>query len=282
MNIDWQKIISFFSSDTWVHIGRAALYFVVGMAVIRLTSFLLRRATARNVSRQSRMLLNKTITYAGMSILLVIILAELGVNLAALLGAAGILGLAVGVASQKSLGNIVSGLFLLSEKSFEIGDVIKVGDKVGVVHDIDLLSVKVRTFDNLLVRIPNETLISTEVMNITRYPIRRMDFEFRVGYETDLDELESLLRECATTNSLCLEEPVPLFHLNDWHSEGIGVKFGVWFMKDDYLDVRNSMFRGINRRLSDEGIRLALPRIHVDSEGLSSPSGPDEKARSVR
>lgn len=281
MPFNRETFIEFFSSEIWTHITRSLIYLIVGIIIIRISTFLIRRATARKVSRQSRLLLNKTVSYIGTSILMVIILAELGVNLAALLGAAGILGLAVGVASQKSLGNIVSGLFLLSEKSFEIGDVIRVADKIGVVHDIDLLSVKVRTFDNLLVRIPNETLISSEVVNITRYPIRRMDFVFQVDYDTEIETLEPILSACAQENSLCLDEPKPFFHFNDWNTDGISVKFGVWFMKDDYLDVRNSMFRGIHSRLKKEGIRLSLPRIHVDSmegkdfsESLRNSPGP--------
>ena len=276
MNIDKDTIIAFFTSETWHHIGRALLYYIVGIVIIRLTVFLLQRATAGKVKKQSRMLINKTITYVGTSILLVAVLAEVGVNLTALLGTAGIIGIAVGIASQKSLGNIVSGLIMISDKSFEIGEVIKVEDKIGVVHDINLLSIKIRTFDNLLVRIPHETLISTEVTNITRFPIRRMDFEFRVDYNTDLYRLETLLLECSAGNNLCLEEPKPFFHLNDWNSEGIGVKFGIWFMKDDYIDVRNSMFRDIYRRLTEEGIRLSLPRILVDSSIIDTNQEPTE------
>ncbi|MDT8299634.1 MAG: mechanosensitive ion channel family protein, partial [Spirochaetaceae bacterium] len=228
------------SSDILIRVGKAALYYLVGILIIRLTSFLTRRLTSSKVSRQSRMILNKIVTYVGMSVLLVVILAELGVNLTALLGAAGILGLAVGVASQKSLGNMVSGLFLLSEKSFEIGDVIKVGDKAGIVHDVDLLSVKMRTFDNLLVRIPNETLISTEVVNITRYPIRRMDYEFSVSMDTNLTALETLLRDSAESNPLSLEEPKPIFLLKKWDHDGIAVLFGAWFLKEDYIELKNS------------------------------------------
>jgi small-conductance mechanosensitive channel len=253
------------SSDILIRIGKAALYYLVGILIIRLTSFLTRRLTSSKVSRQSRMILNKIVTYVGMSVLLVVILAELGVNLAALLGAAGILGLAVGVASQKSLGNMVSGLFLLSERSFEIGDVIKVGDKVGIVHDVDLLAVKMRTFDNLLVRIPNETLISTEVINITRYPIRRMDFEFSVPMDTDLTSLETLLRDSAESNPVSLEEPKPIFLLKKWDHDGIAVLFGAWFLKEDFIELKNSMFRDITTRLKDANITVSIPRIRVES-----------------
>jgi len=261
------------SSDILIRIGKAALYYLVGILIIRLTSFLTRRLTSSKVSRQSRMILNKIVTYVGMSVLLVVILAELGVNLAALLGAAGILGLAVGVASQKSLGNMVSGLFLLSERSFEIGDVIKVGDKAGIVHDVDLLSVKMRTFDNLLVRIPNETLISTEVINITRYPIRRMDFEFSVPMDTDLTALETLLRESAESNPVSLEEPRAIFLLKKWDHDGIAVLFGAWFLKEDYIELKNSMFRDITTRLTDANITVSMPRIRVESGPAESADG---------
>jgi len=267
------------SSDILIRIGKAALYYLVGILIIRLTSFLTRRLTSSKVSRQSRMILNKIVTYVGMSVLLVVILAELGVNLAALLGAAGILGLAVGVASQKSLGNMVSGLFLLSERSFEIGDVIKVGDKAGIVHDVDLLSVKMRTFDNLLVRIPNETLISTEVINITRYPIRRMDFEFSVPMDTDLTALEALLRESAESNPVSLEEPRAIFLLKKWDHDGIAVLFGAWFLKEDYIELKNSMFRDITTRLTDANITVSMPRIRVES-GLPESIDDEHSAKS--
>ena len=75
-------------------------------------------------------------------------------------------------ASQTSVSNIISGIFLISEQPFQVGDLIKVGETKGVVLSIDLLSIKLRTFDNQLVRIPNENLIKNELSNITRFPIR--------------------------------------------------------------------------------------------------------------
>ena len=258
-----ETLNSLFTAVTLQHIFRAFVYLLIGVILIRLVIFLLRRVASRKVSRQSRMIVNKIISYSGMTVLLVIVLAELGVNLAALLGAAGILGLAVGVASQKSLGNIVSGIFLLSEKSFEVGDAIKVGDKTGLVQDVDLLSVKIRTFDNLLVRIPNETLISTEVTNITRFPIRRFDVELSVSYGDDLRKTEEVLRNLAQTNPLVLDEPAPLFLLKTFGDSGINLVFGIWFMKEDFLAVRNSMFRDIVDGLKAAGITIPFRQIMI-------------------
>lgn len=250
-----------FSRDTLGHVLESLVYLVIGFFVIRLILFIVRRFTRKRVSRQSSMVVDKLITYTGMTIVLIIVLSELGVNLAALLGAAGVMGLAIGVASQKSLGNMVSGLFLLSEKSFEVGDVVRVGDKTGIVQDVDFLSMKIRTFDNQLVRIPNETLITTIVTNITRYPLRRMDFEFSLSYGDDLQKAEELLIALAQNNTLVLDEPEPFFLLKEYGDNGLGMVFGIWFLKEDYVAVRNSVFREILKNLGDAGLTIPFPQV---------------------
>ena len=83
--------------------------------------------------------------------------------------AAGLLTVALGFAAQTSASNLISGLFLLGERPFVVGDVIRLASGItGEVVGIDLLSVKIRTFDNLLVRVPNETLLKSELTNLTR------------------------------------------------------------------------------------------------------------------
>jgi small-conductance mechanosensitive channel len=86
---------------------------------------------------------------------------------------------------------------MISEKPFEIGDVIKMGSTAGIVLSIDLLSVKIKTFDNQYIRIPNEKLLGSELTNITRFPIRRLDInlgEFLFGlwfFKTDYLNLKN-------------------------------------------------------------------------------------------
>ena len=138
------------------------------------------------------------------------VLNRLHINIKTLLGAAGVLGIVLGIASQTSIGNVISGIFIISEKTFEIGDLIRVGDKTGTVYSIDLLSVKLKTLDNLLIRIPNQTMISTEVTNITKFPIRRMDITVSVAYKEDLKKVMDILKTLVKENPLCLDEPEPL------------------------------------------------------------------------
>lgn len=260
-----------FTVDRLLAAGIFLLTAIAGILCIKLIMLITKRFVTKNLSNQYRMLVEKVVFYGFVVILLAVLLGQLGVSLTALLGAAGIVGLAVGIASQKSLGNIISGFFLVSENYINIGDVVKVGEKTGIVHSIDLLSLKLRTFDNLLIRIPNESLISNDVVNITKFPIRRLDFSLSTAYYDDVSVVERLLREVAKQNPLCLDEPEPLFLLREFGASGIEMTFGVWADKNDFIEVKNSIFREIKARFEQEGITIPYPHITVYAEPKGFP-----------
>ena len=157
------------------------------------------------------------------------------------------------------MSNIISGLFLISEKPFGVGDVIRIGTTNGIIQSIDLLSIKIRTFDNLFVRIPNEKILSSEVTNITRFPIRRMDIVFQVDYDQNLNKVHELLARIARDNPWSLDEPVPVILFSDFKESGIEVLFGLWFAKSDFMDLKNSIMKDISSQFATKGVRFAHP-----------------------
>lgn len=261
----------YLNEDILLHVFHIVLIVVLGLVAVRLIDLIVRRVFTRTSSEQVKAMLHKTIIYIGWILIFLALLGELGVKLSALLGAAGVVGIAVGIASQKSLGNIISGFFLVSDKTFEVGDVIRVGTNTGVVHSLDLLSIKLRTFDNTLIRIPNEQIISTEIKNITRFPIRRMDFSIRIAYKEDLARVREALLRVAKQNPLCLEEPEPIFLLDEFGDSGIGLLFGIWFEKSNFIEVKNSVFDEIKRTFEAEGIEIPFPHISLYSGSVSKP-----------
>lgn len=267
-NFDFSKL---FTEDFLVTLFRAGVYFVVGFLLLRVIIVVVKRIMKGRVTEQAKMLTVKAINYTGIAIIVVLVLLESGVNLTPILGAAGILGLAVGIASQASLSNVISGLFLVSEKPFAAGDVITVGEKTGVVMSIDLLSVKIRTFDNLYIRIPNEKIVSGEVTNITRYPIRRMNFNVSVAYKEDLQRVKDILIEIAHKNKLVLEEPAPIILFQEFGDSGISLLFGVWFQKADFIDVKNSIIFEIKSRFDQEGIEIPFPHRTIYTGSATGP-----------
>ncbi len=250
---------------------RVFLLVVVGSLLIRLAAAATRRSIGKRLSIQSAMLLAKAISYGGFALLAIMVLREFGFKLTALLGAAGIAGVAVGFASQTSLGNLISGLFLVWERPFQIGDVVNVGDVTGLAESIDLLSVKIRTFDNRYVRIPNETIIKGQVTNITRYPIRRMDIDVGVAYKEDPARVMEVLVDIANRNPHCLDEPPPLVLLKGFGESSIDILLGAWFEKTDFIQVRNSLVDEIKKRFDEEGIEIPFPHRTLYTGAVSAP-----------
>jgi len=162
---------------------------------------------------------------------------------------------ALGFAAQTSASNLISGLFLLGERPFVVGDMIQVGGgSTGQVMSIDLLSVKLRTVDNLSVRVPNETLLKSELTNFTRYPIRRVDLEVTIAYGADLERARALLLAVASTHQLVLDEPRPqvvLRRLGEW---GVEMQSLFWTRSENVLDARDAVLAATLDALGDAGI----------------------------
>jgi small-conductance mechanosensitive channel len=251
---------------------RAAVILVIGYPVIQMSGLLARRVMARRkMTQQAIMVISKAIRYGFGVLLLITILGELGFRLTAIIGAAGVAGIALTFASQTSLSNLISGLFLIAEKSFEVGDLISIGDMTGIVDSIDLMSVKIRTFDNRYVRIPNESLIKGQVINVTRYPIRRFDVDIGVAYKEDVDKVLRVLGEVADQNAFCLDEPAPIVVFKGFGDSSLDFMLGVWFEKTELLKLRNSLLRDIKNRFDAEKIEIPFPHRSLYAGEATAP-----------
>lgn len=272
MKFDLSKYFNF-TTATLERIVLALIILAIGLGIIYSVAFLLRRSLPKKWSRQRKMIVNRFVQYSGYIILFFILIKELNLtdSLTAIFGAAGVIGIIIGFASQTSIGNIISGFFLVSEKSFELGDVIKIGDKSGVVYSIDLLSIKIKTFDNQLIRIPNQTVISSEVTNVTRFPIRRLDFQVGVAYKEDLEKVKNLLEKIARQNPLSLDEPEPLIVFTGFGASSIDILLGIWFEKTNYLKVKNSVLMEIKKTFDEEGIEIPFPHVSLYTGEATKP-----------
>jgi small-conductance mechanosensitive channel len=254
------------SLPEWESLLSAIVVLIIGFVILRVSTRMLMKALGRGLRDQSRELVRKTILYVGATVLFVMVLNAAGVSVGALLGAAGVIGIAIGIASQTSLSNIISGLFLVSERFFEIGDILKVGETSGVVVSIDLLSVKIKTFDNILVRIPNQQLIEQNITNVTRFPVRRMDIVVIVAGSVPVSVAIETLRNAATSLGTVLEEPEPLVLFRGFVENGTELLLGVWFERANYVAVRNAMAQAIQTLFHERGLPIRTRSIVVQED----------------
>ena len=266
----WSFVVDSVTSPQAVDVLYAAIKVGLGLVLGRLAGNGLARLFA-DADAQRAMIIRRASFYGIAGLFTASALMELGFDLGVLLGAAGILTVALGFASQTSASNVISGLFLLGERPFAVGDVIRVGGTTGEVLSIDLLSVKLRTFDNLFVRIPNETMIKSEVTNLRRFPIRRVDLQVGVAYKEDLREVHEVLRAVADQNPLCLEEPAPLLIFQGYGDSAINHQFSVWASTDNYLDLRNSIPIEIKEAFDEHDIEIPFPHRTLYTGSATEP-----------
>ena len=212
------------------------------------------------------MLLRRIIFYIIFLLFITSAIQQLGFHITALLGATGIITVALGIASQTSMSNIISGMFIIGEKPFEIGDTIKVNELQGEVLSIDYLSVKIRTNDNMMARIPNEMLVKSPIVNISYFPIRRVDLTFTITYKTNIETLKKILLDIAAQNALCLDEPEPCVSVVRMTDNGIQMQFSVWVKKDKFNELKSTIQAEISAALMAGNIDMSLPTyaFHMD------------------
>jgi len=239
------------------------------LVFFRILRIILGCGMKKTIPEQKAQLILKALRYTGWAIAVVSVLQSVGVNLSALLGAAGIAGIAIGFAAQTSVSNLISGIFLVFEKPFQISDTIQIDEISGIVMSIDLLSVKLQTFDNRFVRIPNESIIKTNVINLTRFPIRRLDIYVNVSYTTDLRKATDVLRDIAYKNIYVLDNPSPLILIDKFDIPGVGILLGVWFEKSNLVEIKNTILMDIQERFAEEGIEIPYPKRDVYIKGIA-------------
>lgn len=255
-----EKINAMLDSGTLIQLLRASSLLVAGFFIAKLASLGLTRAAKNHLDHHQSIMLRRGSYYLILILFFITALHQMGFNLSVLLGAAGILSVAIGFASQTSASNIISGLFLITERPFSVGDMIRVGTTSGEVLSIDLLSVKLRTFDNLLVRIPNETLIKSEVTNMTRFPIRRIDLLIGIAYKEDVRKVRTVMEQVADENPLCLEEPKPLFIFLGFGDSSLNLQFSVWAKRENFLELKNTIQIEIKEAFDAHGIEIPFPQ----------------------
>ncbi|WP_337842800.1 mechanosensitive ion channel family protein [Rheinheimera sp.] len=267
MSID--SLWSYVGSSNVLPLLRATLLAIVGFAAASLLSKAAFKLSLKKFSPHHATLVKRLLYWLVLALFIATALKQLGFNLGVLLGAAGVLSVALGFASQTSVSNLISGLFLIGEQPFQIGDTIKVGTTTGEILSIDLLSVKIRTPDNLFVRIPNESLIKTEVTNLTRFPIRRLDLLLGVAYKEQISQVRDLLLQVADEHPLCLDEPAPDFRFLNFAESSLDLQFSVWTRKENYLALKTSLLEQIKIAFDREGVQFPFPQRELS---LSEPA----------
>lgn len=247
------------------------LFKIIGAVILLFLMWIVYRIVLRGVKKvplektnqHKQMIAVKFVKYVFYASVVIYILGLFGVKLSAVWGAAGIAGVAIGFAAQTSVSNVISGLFVLTEGALKVGDTIIVNGITGVVDTISLLSVKVHTFDNQMVRIPNSSIINSNLTNNSYHDKRRITLGVCISYDADM---RSALEALSKAPELCptvLQEPAPAVWFDGFGDSGIDMTVAAWFKPENFLQTKNDLFIAIKKVLDDAKIEIPFNQLDV-------------------
>lgn len=193
-------------------------------------------------------------------------LSRLGVDVTAWLASAGIIGIAVGFAAKDTLSNLISGIFVLADKPYSIGDYIVLpSGTMGIVENIGLRSTRIRTFDDEEVTIPNGVIANDALVNKSTGPESgRVKVIVGVAYGTDTRQVESLLLEMARTHEKVLAEPEPSVFFTDFGDSALTFMLSCRVADPlDVFGVQSDLRFAINETFAQEKIEIPFPQRDV-------------------
>lgn len=235
------------------------IFWIIYKVIIRL----LKKIPSEKLPQTRFDLLRRIFKYLFYFCIAMYVLSLFGIKLSAIWGAAGITGVAIGFAAQTSLSNIISGLFILTEGSVHTGDTISVDGITGIVDAVTLLSTRVHTYDNQMIRIPNATIINNNLTNNSYHSKRRITINIDVPYGTDL---EKALEICVNAANLCptvLQNPPASAWVDGFKDCGIGLTVAAWFKPKDLIQTKTDVHITLLKELKKQKIEPPFPRMDV-------------------
>jgi small-conductance mechanosensitive channel len=279
--------------DLVIPLGKAQvslLTIVKGVVVVLVTLVLTlwisglieqRLALATHLDANLRVVLSKAISAVLIIVGVLIALQEIGFDLTLLTVFGGALGVGIGLGLQKLASNYIAGFTILLDRSIRLGDLITVDNKTGVVTKVTSRYVVVRSGDGLEAIVPNETLVTTTVLNhsYTSNEVR-IAITVQVSYDSDIDRALELLAKIALDEPRVLRGThAPAAHLLALGDNGITLELGVW-IDDPHIqgNLRSTLYRAILREFAAHGIRIPFPQRDVRVLGMEPAAGEDTKA----
>ncbi len=172
--------------------------------------------------------INEIIKYTVYALAVTIILNELGINITAIAVSLGIVGIAVGFAARDTISNFISGLFVLGDKSFKVGDIIEISDQKGKVMIMGFRVTKLVTPDNNIITIPNSNFSRNLLVNHTPLEEKRVDLDITIPYSVNVEEIAESFKNLTLRFKWALDLPKPDLIINELADTGVKAMLSVW------------------------------------------------------
>jgi small-conductance mechanosensitive channel len=274
--------------DGTVTLGSVLKFILIlsfSILLAKILSLYLRRSLKDRVSKDMAETIIKVFYYGMLTIVFLSNVSLIGIDPSAFLVAGGVTGIILGFASQNIVGNLVSGFFLMVERPIKIGDQVQINDVSGYVTDIRIISTHIRTFEGLLVRIPNQQVFTTNITNIVGHPVRRFEYTIRIRYSDDANAAIWLIKDIIDKEPFALLNPSPSVFVSDLGESSVNISVRIWAPVNEWFGIKTRILWNIKQALEENGIEIPLPqriiRIQTDFQKVPEELKPVKEIESI-
>lgn len=248
----------------------ALLILWIGFKVARWLGGLTQKSLVKapNVDETLSQFLGSLVRYAVMAMVVIAAIGQVGVQTASLVAVFGAAGLAIGLALQGTLSNIAAGAMLMLFRPYKLGDLVRLAGEEGVVTDMSIFTTELTTVDNIQIIIGNGEVWGSTIQNLTAKGTRRVDNNFGIDYEDDINKAFEVIKSVAASHPKVLSAPAaPWVKVTGLGDSSVDMQSRVWCKSEDYWDVMFDLNKSVKEAFDANGITIPYPiSVELDSK----------------
>lgn len=236
---------------------------VIGFLAVGIITRLLRSVLEKSKLEKAAHTLILSVCKVVMYALVILSVASsLGIDVTSVITLAGVLTLAVSLALQDLLSNILGGLSILYTHPFRSGDFVEISGQAGTVREINIAYTMLATPDNKLVSIPNKAVVGAQIINYSALGTRRVDISASASYEMPAQKVIDALVAAGTVEK-ALSDPAPCAMVMEYGPSTVNYALRVWCKCEDYWDVFFLVNQRVKEVFDEQGVAMSFPHLNV-------------------
>ena len=242
---------------------KAVILLVIGILVIRLVMNLLKKTLEKSKLEKAAHTLILSLARVTLYILLLLSVASsLGIDVTGIVALASVLTLALSLALQNMVSNIIGGFTILYTHPFHSGDYVEIAGQSGTVEEINMTYTKLSTPDNKVISIPNSAVVAAQIVNYSAQSTRRVEITVSAAYTIPTQKVIDALALAGTMDKVLLD-PAPMAVLTGYGESAINYSLRVWVKTEDYWDVYFALNQRVKAVFDEQGITMTYPHLNV-------------------